>query len=121
MHKDNLLCEACPKGKQVKNYFFEQKKIVSTSRLLQLLHLDLFVPTRYAFIRGKRYKLVIVDNYSRLIWVMFLAHKDDSFRVFFKFYKRVQNGKKCITSVESDHIEEFDNKNFQLFCEPNHW
>ena len=39
------LCDACQKGKQVKASFMS-KNVVSTSRPLQLLHLDLFGPSR---------------------------------------------------------------------------
>jgi len=50
-HKDDLLCEVCQKGKQIKNSF-TSKNIVSTFRPLQLLHLDLFGPTRTASTSG---------------------------------------------------------------------
>jgi len=67
-YKNDLLCEACQKGKQIKNSF--TNKNVSTSRPLQLLHLDLFGPTRTVSADGKRYGLVIVDDYSRWTWVI---------------------------------------------------
>jgi len=75
---------------------------------LKLLHLDLFGPTKTTSTSGKRYGIVIVEDYSRWTWVMFLAHKDEFFSVFFKFYKRVQNEKVvCITSITSDLGGEF--------------
>ena len=40
----NKLCEACQKGKQVKNSF-QSKNFVSTSKPLELLHIDLFGPS----------------------------------------------------------------------------
>ena len=46
---------------------------------------------------------------------MFPAHKDESFNVFFKCCKRVQNEKEvCITSIIDDHVGEFENEFFQL-------
>jgi hypothetical protein len=39
------LCDACQKGKQVKASF-QSKNVVSSSRPLQLLHIDLFGPSR---------------------------------------------------------------------------
>jgi len=63
-YKDDLLCEACQKRKQIR-ISFTSKNIVSTSRPLQLLHLDLFGPTTTTFTSGKRYRLVVVDDYSR--------------------------------------------------------
>ena len=67
-----------------------------------------------------QYGLVIVDDYSKWTWVMFLNHKYGSFDIFFKFCKCVQNEKGvCITSIRSDHGGEFENDMFQLFCEEN--
>jgi len=43
-----------------------------------LLYLDLFGLTITSSVSGKRYDQVIVDDYSRWTWVMFLAHKDES-------------------------------------------
>ena len=59
LYKDDLLCEACQKGQQVKK-LFSSKNIVSTSRPLELLLLDLFGPTRIAFVSGKKYGLDII-------------------------------------------------------------
>jgi len=51
---------------------------------------------------------------------MFLAYKNESFEVFFKFCKRVQNEKRLfITSIISDHGGEFENQSFHLFNEEN--
>jgi len=99
---------------------FSSKNFVSTSRPIELLHIDWFGPTRTTSINGKRYGLVVVNDYSRWTWVMFLAHKNESFEVFFKFCKRIQNEKEvCITSIRSDHGGEFENESFHLFCEEN--
>lgn len=37
--------------------------------------MDLFGPTRTASIGGKRYVFVIIDDFSRFTWVIFLTHK----------------------------------------------
>ncbi|RDX96796.1 hypothetical protein CR513_20510, partial [Mucuna pruriens] len=48
---------------------------------------------------------------------MFLAHKE-SFKVFFVFCKHIQNEESFnIASIRSDHGKEFENENFQQFCE----
>jgi len=69
------ICEACVKGKQVKNSFkiFE---FISTQKPLELLHIDLFGPVQTASLTGKRYGFVIADDFSRFTWVLFLKHKD---------------------------------------------
>ena len=76
--KSHILCETCQEGKQIKAYF-NYNDIVSTSRLLQLLHINLFEPTRMLSLGGKKYGFVIVDDCSRYTWVYFLAHKQGYF------------------------------------------
>ncbi len=100
--KDKV-CDACQMGKQVKN---SCKPIyrVSTSRPLQLLHMDLFGSIRVASLGGTHYTFVIVDDYSRYTWIVFLAHKDECFNVFERFSKNVQNEKGFqISFIKSDH------------------
>ena len=58
--KDKI-CDACQFGKQVKN-FFKSKNLVSTSRPLVLLHVDLFGPMDVISMGGKSYGFVIVDD-----------------------------------------------------------
>nr|GFA27144.1 retrovirus-related Pol polyprotein from transposon TNT 1-94 [Tanacetum cinerariifolium] len=64
--------------------------VVPNSRQrLHLLHMDLCGPMRIANINGKRYVLVIVDDYSRYTWVHFLISKDEAPEVIIKFLKRI--------------------------------
>ena len=59
---------------------------------------------------GMKYALVIIDDYSRYTWVLFIAHKDKTFKDFKKFYKRVTNLKnQSVISIRSDHGTEFEN------------
>jgi hypothetical protein len=46
--------------------------LITTSRPLELLHMDLFGPVAYLSIGGSKYGLVIVDDFSRFTWVFFL-------------------------------------------------
>ena len=71
----NSFCDACMKGKQVKSSF-KPKNIVSTSRPLELFHMDLCGPMRTHSLGGKSYVFVVVDDYSRLTWRLFLRNKD---------------------------------------------
>nr|KYP34309.1 Copia protein [Cajanus cajan] len=106
--KDKL-CDPCQKGKQVKASF-KRKIQISTSKPLQLIHMDLFGPSRTMSLGGNYYGIVIVDDYSRFTWVMFLANKSEAFNSFKKFAKLVQNEKNTnITLIRSDHGGEFQN------------
>nr|GEZ56527.1 hypothetical protein [Tanacetum cinerariifolium] len=74
--KDHL-CSSCELGK-AKRKSFHTKITPSSKRRLQLLHMDLCGPMRVASINGKRYVLVIVDDYSRYTWTHFLRFKDET-------------------------------------------
>ena len=70
--------------------------------------MDLFIPTTVASLGGMHYAYVLVDDYSRFTWVCFLAHKNDAFKAFENFSKRVQKEKDfCISSIRSDHVAKF--------------
>src|SRR3954468_13493775 len=53
-YKSDALCEACQKGKFSKPAF-KSKNVVSSSRPLELLHIDLFGLVKTASVRGKKY------------------------------------------------------------------
>jgi hypothetical protein len=57
-------CAACQAGKQVGSTH-HNKNVMTTSRPLELLHMDLFRPVAYLSIEGSKYGLVIVDDFSR--------------------------------------------------------
>ncbi|GJY53880.1 retrovirus-related pol polyprotein from transposon TNT 1-94 [Tanacetum coccineum] len=57
---------------------------------LYLLHMDLCGPMRVASVNGKKYILVIVDDYSRFTWVKFLRSKDEAPDFIIKFLKMIQ-------------------------------
>ena len=54
----------------------------STTRILELLHVNLMGPMQVECIAGKRYVFVCVDDYSRFSWVNFLREKYDTFNAF---------------------------------------
>jgi len=80
------------KRKQVKNSF-QSKNIFSTSKPLQLLHIDLFRPSRTMSLGDNYYGFVIVDDYSRFTWTLFLKTKNEAFDAFHKLAKVIQNEK----------------------------
>ena len=80
--------------------------------------MDLFGPSRTLSFGGNYYALVIVDDYSRYTWTLFLTHKSDAFHAFKKLIKVIQNKKNLkIASIKSDHGREFENKYFESFCD----
>ncbi|GJZ30649.1 retrovirus-related pol polyprotein from transposon TNT 1-94 [Tanacetum coccineum] len=86
-HKEHL-CPSCEQGKS-KRASHPPKPVPNSKRRLHLLHMDLCGPMRIASINGKRYVLVIVDDYSRYTWVHFLRSKDEAPEVIKTFLKRI--------------------------------
>ncbi|GJR93145.1 retrovirus-related pol polyprotein from transposon TNT 1-94 [Tanacetum coccineum] len=83
--KDHLY-SACEQDKS-KKASFPPKLVPSTESKLELLHMDLCGPMRVESINGKKYILVIVDDYSRYTWVYFLRTKDEAPDMIIKFRK----------------------------------
>jgi transposase InsO family protein len=89
------------------------KNIMTTTRQLEMLHMDLFGPVAYISITGIKYGLVIVDDYSRFTWVFFLHDKSETQEVLKKFLKRAQNEfDAMVKKIRSDSGSKF--KNTQL-------
>nr|GEW69739.1 retrovirus-related Pol polyprotein from transposon TNT 1-94 [Tanacetum cinerariifolium] len=61
-----------PKLKYVKDQLCSSCEVSKAKRRLNLLHMDLCGSMRVASINGKKYILVIVDDYSRYTWTLFL-------------------------------------------------
>ncbi|GJZ77511.1 retrovirus-related pol polyprotein from transposon TNT 1-94 [Tanacetum coccineum] len=74
--KDHL-CSACQLGKS-KKYTRKPKSENTIMDVLHTLHIDLCGPIGVQSINGKKYILVIVDDYSRFTWVKFLRSKDET-------------------------------------------
>ena len=108
--KDHI-CKACQKGKQIK-HSFKLKNVVSSSKPLELLHMDLFGPSRTMSLGGNYYAFVIINDFSRYTWTLFLESKSDVFSAFQKLARRLQNTKSSsIGSVGSDHEGNFKMRN----------
>ena len=102
-YNDGKVCDACARGKQVRNSF-KLKNYVSTTRPLEMLHMDLCGPMRVTSRGGKRYVLAIVDDYSHFTWTLFLASKDKTFEKFLVFLKRAEKRVgHSLVCLRSDH------------------
>ncbi|GJU21056.1 retrovirus-related pol polyprotein from transposon TNT 1-94 [Tanacetum coccineum] len=85
----DYLCSAFAMGKSKKKPH-KPKSEDTNQEKLYLLHMDLCGPMRVASINGKKYILVIVDDFSRFTWVKFLRSKDEAPDFIIKFLKMIQ-------------------------------
>ncbi|GJS08551.1 retrovirus-related pol polyprotein from transposon TNT 1-94 [Tanacetum coccineum] len=107
--KDHL-CSAYALGKSKKTS--HQPKAEDTNQeKLYLLHMDLCGLMRVASINGKRYILVIIDDYSRFNWVIFLKTKDEAPAAIIKCIKNIQvRLKATVWNVQTDNGTKFFNQ-----------
>nr|GEV19842.1 retrovirus-related Pol polyprotein from transposon TNT 1-94 [Tanacetum cinerariifolium] len=117
---DQHFCDASKIRKQA-HASYKAKNIVSTTRCLEILYMDLFGPSAVRSFGENRYTLVIVDDYSMYTWTRFLKDKTKAFDQFKIFCKKIQNQLRCtIVSIRTDHGREFDNEvQFREFCNAN--
>ncbi|GJS18614.1 retrovirus-related pol polyprotein from transposon TNT 1-94 [Tanacetum coccineum] len=114
--KDHL-CLVCQMGKRKKEPH-PHKPEPTTSEKLQMLHMDLCGPMQVASINGKRYILVIVDDYSRLTWVKFLRTKDEALEIIIKILKQAQVSLKAtVRYLRTDNNTEFINQTLRNYTE----
>jgi len=78
-----------------------------TLKVLGLLHIDLMGPMQVANFGGKRYVLVVVDDFSRFTWVNFIREKSDTFGSFKELCIQLQREKdRGIVRIRSDTMEQ---------------
>ncbi|GJY73561.1 retrovirus-related pol polyprotein from transposon TNT 1-94 [Tanacetum coccineum] len=112
--KDHL-CSSCELGK-AKRKSFHTKTTPISKRRLQLLHMDLCGPMRVESINGKKYVLVIVDDYSGYTWTHFLRSKDETPEVLIDFLTLIQRGLHAqVRTVRTDKGTEFLNKTLHAY------
>ncbi|GJY79955.1 retrovirus-related pol polyprotein from transposon TNT 1-94 [Tanacetum coccineum] len=114
--KDHL-CSACAMGKSKKKPH-KPKSEDTNQEKLYLLHMDLCGPMRVASVNGKKYILVIVDDYSRFTWVKFLRSKDEAPDFIIKFLKMIQLRLKVpVRRIRTDNGTEFVNQTLREYYE----
>nr|GFA89187.1 hypothetical protein [Tanacetum cinerariifolium] len=87
--KKDHICSACEQGK-IHQKHHKSKMDFASNKPLYLLYMDLCGSMRVESIKGKRYVLVFVDDYSRYTWVFFLHSKDEASEVIISFIKKTQ-------------------------------
>ncbi|GKC25102.1 retrovirus-related pol polyprotein from transposon TNT 1-94 [Tanacetum coccineum] len=112
--KDQL-CSSC-EVRKAKRSSFKTKVVPSSKGRLNFLHMDLCGLMRVASINGKKYILVIIDDYSRYTWSLFLRSKYETLEVLKDFLTMIQqNLQASVISVRTDRGTKFLNKTLHAF------
>jgi transposase InsO family protein len=76
------------------------------------VHTDIIGPTTTKYLKGEKYFMLLVDDYTRMIAVFFLKNKSKAFENF-KVYKEMDSKIKCL---RYDNEGEFTSKEFMEYC-----
>jgi hypothetical protein len=108
-------CRTCIEGKMHETSH-PSKTIISSKRCLELLHMDLFGFPSHVSLGGKKYCLVIVDEYLRYIWVYFFTYKSETQQTVKNFATEVEHQHDAtILTIRSDNGTEFKNYSLNEF------
>ena len=109
------ICGECIKDKQTKSSL-KNVKGIRTTRLLNLLHMDLMSSMQLESRGGKRHVLVVVGDFSRYFFVSFLKEKSKAIENLKSLFNRIQvEIGHPIVKIRSDNEIEFDNMDVNLF------
>nr|GEU61120.1 retrovirus-related Pol polyprotein from transposon TNT 1-94 [Tanacetum cinerariifolium] len=115
--KKDYLCSTCQLRKS-KKHTHKPKTKNTNLEVLNTLHMDLCGPMQVQTINGKKYILVIIDDYSRFTWVKFLRSKDETPELVIKFLQQIQVGlNKTVRDIHTDNGTEFINKALTAYYE----
>nr|GEU77494.1 ribonuclease H-like domain-containing protein [Tanacetum cinerariifolium] len=114
---EGSLCSACAPGKS-KKHSHKPKAKDSIPEKLYLLHMDLCGPMRIQSINGRKYILVIVDDFSQFTWVKILRSKDEVPEFVIKFLKMIQvHLNATVRNIKTDNGTEFVNQTLRAYYE----
>jgi transposase InsO family protein len=97
-------CDICIQGKITRTPKPKYSGIRSET-IFGRIHMDLMGPMRTTSAGGMKYILLIVDDYSRMIFCYFLANKSDTFAKFEEFYKLAQKQSRAPTCINIGFVE----------------
>jgi len=110
------VCDGCALGKQHRTPF-PQASPWRASAVLELVHTDFCGQISPPTPGGKSYFMLIVDDFSRYMWVELLSNKSEALACFkkFKAAAELESGKR-LKSLRTDRSGEFNSGGFVIFC-----
>ena len=82
------MCKQFQLGKMTKSSF--KSKTYTSKEVLELVHTDLCGPIEVTCYKGDKYIMLFVDEYSRMMTIMFLEQKTNGFQMFKWYVARVE-------------------------------
>ena len=77
---NNVVCKQCQLGKMAKSSF--KRKTYTSKEILEIVRTNLCGPIEVQSYKGDKYIMLFVDDYSRMMTIMFLKKKSDASQIF---------------------------------------
>ena len=117
LKKNFPTCIACQYGKQSK-LPFPHKSTWRSSHKLLLVHTDVGGSQRTPSLKGSKYYITFIDDYTIYCWIFFLNFKSEVVDVFWKYKALVENQSGAIMQViRTDNGTEYTFEIFNNLCE----
>ena len=85
---------------------------------MDLIHTDLWGPTKRKGLDGEKYFILLIDDYIRMTWVCLLKRKSEAYGCFKTFKELVENEKRSrIKCLRSENGGEFTSDEFNKYYE----
>ena len=84
----SLHCETCVLGKSHRSTYSPSK--FKSTIPFELIHSDVWGPSKESTISRMRYYVSFIDDYTRLSWIVLLKTKNEVFPAFQTFYTTVK-------------------------------
>lgn len=111
----SLECESCQLGKHVRASFPQVAHCQSTLPF-DLVHSDVWGPSRVSSILGFRYFVIFIDDFSRCTWIYLMKERSELFTIFEKFCTEIRNQfNQSIRMLRSDNAKEYFSGQFNNF------
>jgi hypothetical protein len=111
----NTLCKHCQQGKKTKIGF--KSKEYTTTRPLEIVHNDIAGPNTTKGLKGEKYFMLLVDDYTKMTAIFFLKNKSEGFENFKIYREMVENEMDSkIKCFRSDNGGELISKEFMDYC-----
>ena len=113
------VCRNCVAGKHSRRKFPSSSAYRATKRL-ELVHGDICGPIKPSTIGGRRYFLLLVDDFTRIMWVFFLKEKSEAFQHFKVVKTQAESeSEEKLKCFRTDMGGEFNSEEFGFYCDKN--
>jgi transposase InsO family protein len=110
------VCRGCLVGKQ-RRLSFPRQADFRAREPLELLHGDLCVPITPPTPAGNRFFLLLVDDFSRYMWIVLMKTKDKAFAAFKEVKEEIEvERKEKVKALRTDRGGEFNSDVFVEYC-----